>query len=72
LTSTLADAYRVGDAAFRHLLLYTSVFLPLGNNCFMQLCGPPVHDMYDSGKRGTKRGARAEEGNARKKTRGGR
>lgn len=26
------------------------MFLPLGNNCYMQLCGPPIHDMYDQAK----------------------
>ena len=37
---------RIGDAAFRHLLVHTSLFLPVGNNCFMQLSGVPIYDKY--------------------------
>lgn len=38
---------RLGDSGFRHLFHTSSIFLPLGNNCYQQLCGPPIHDMYD-------------------------
>ncbi len=37
---------RLGDAGFRHLLLYTSLFVPVGNNCYMQLSGRPIYDLY--------------------------
>lgn len=52
---------RLGDAGFRHLFLTASVFLPLGNNCYLQLSGPPMHELYnsraseDSAQRGQKR-----------------
>ena len=36
----------MGDAGFRHLLLHTSMFLPAGNNCYFQLSGVPVYDLY--------------------------
>lgn len=36
---------RIGDRAFRDILLY-SVYLPIGNNCFLQLSGKPLHDLY--------------------------
>ena len=36
----------MGDAGFRHLLLHTSMFLPAGNNCYLQLSGVPVYDLY--------------------------
>ncbi|RXK34877.1 hypothetical protein M231_07866 [Tremella mesenterica] len=37
---------RLGDAGFRHLLLHTSLFITVGNNCFLQLSGVPVYDLY--------------------------
>jgi hypothetical protein len=37
---------RIGDDAFRHILLHTSLFLPVQNNCFMQLSGEPVYEKY--------------------------
>ena len=37
---------RLGDAGFKHLLLETSLFIPVGNNCYMQLSGRPIYDLY--------------------------
>jgi len=37
---------RIGDDAFRHIILHTSLFLPVQNNCFMQLSGEPVYERY--------------------------
>jgi telomerase reverse transcriptase len=53
----------LGDAGFRHLFLSTSLFLPLGNNCYMQLSGPPISEMSDPGK---KRAAEVREGQAKR------
>ncbi|KAL7424993.1 Telomerase reverse transcriptase [Cryptotrichosporon argae] len=36
---------RIGNAAFSHLLLTTSIFVPLANNSYLQLAGPAIHDM---------------------------
>nr|XP_019043423.1 hypothetical protein I302_08000 [Kwoniella bestiolae CBS 10118]OCF22353.1 hypothetical protein I302_08000 [Kwoniella bestiolae CBS 10118] len=41
---------RIGDEAFRLLLIHTSLFLPVGNNCFTQLSGVPVYELYDHSK----------------------
>jgi hypothetical protein len=59
---------RLGDAAFRHLFLNTSIFLPLVNNSYMQLCGPPVYELYEPAKQAKRK---AEEG-PRKKQNGAR
>jgi len=37
---------RIGDDAFRYILLNTSLYLPVQNNCFMQLSGEPVYERY--------------------------
>jgi len=37
---------RIGDDAFRDILLHASLFLPVQNNCFMQLSGEPVYERY--------------------------
>jgi telomerase reverse transcriptase len=37
---------RIGDDAFRHILVHTSIFLPVQNNCYMQLSGVPVYEKY--------------------------
>jgi len=37
---------RIGDDAFRHVILHMSLFLPVQNNCFMQLSGEPVYERY--------------------------
>jgi hypothetical protein len=37
---------RIGDDAFRHIILNVSLFLPVQNNCFMQLSGEPVYERY--------------------------
>ena len=37
---------RIGDDAFRHIILHMSLFLPVQNNCFMQLSGEPVYERY--------------------------
>lgn len=52
---------RLGDNAFKHLFLSTSMFLTLGNNCFVQLCGPPTSELYDHERftKGPKRTATA-------------
>ncbi|WWC92913.1 uncharacterized protein L201_007875 [Kwoniella dendrophila CBS 6074] len=41
---------RIGDEAFRLILTSTSLFLPIGNNCFIQLSGTPIYDLYDHSK----------------------
>ncbi|OCF77899.1 hypothetical protein I204_01902 [Kwoniella mangroviensis CBS 8886] len=41
---------RIGDEAFRLILIHTSLFLPVGNNCFIQLSGIPIYDLYDHSK----------------------
>ncbi|WVQ96087.1 hypothetical protein IAU59_003188 [Kwoniella sp. CBS 9459] len=38
---------RIGDEAFRLILTHTSMFLPVGNNCYTQLTGEPIYDLYD-------------------------
>jgi telomerase reverse transcriptase len=57
---------RLGDQGFRHLLIYTSLFLTVGNNCFIQLSGEPLYDMYDAkgpkGDRGMKRVLEVDQG----------
>jgi hypothetical protein len=73
---TSADGDRIGDAAFRHLLIHTSLFIPVGNNCYIQLSGPPIYDKYehprDPGiKRQYTSDERGEEGRKRKKRRKG-
>lgn len=45
--SAVADGERLGDVGFRHLLLTTSLFLPLSNSCYQQFSGPPIHDLYE-------------------------
>ena len=42
------EGFSIGDAAFRHLLLYNALYTAVGNNCFMQLSGTPLYDVYDS------------------------
>jgi hypothetical protein len=37
---------RIGDDAFRHIILHMSLFLPVQNNCSMQLSGEPVYERY--------------------------
>jgi hypothetical protein len=37
---------RIGDDAFRHIILHMSLFLPVQNNCLMQLSGEPVYERY--------------------------
>jgi hypothetical protein len=44
--SKLRLMVRIGDDAFRYILLHTSLFLPVQNNCFMQLSGEPVYERY--------------------------
>jgi telomerase reverse transcriptase len=57
---------RLGDQGFRHLLVHTSLFLTVGNNCFIQLSGTPLYDMYDAkgpkGIRGMKRSSEVDQG----------
>lgn len=36
---------RVGDTLMLHLLLHCSVFLPLPNNSYLQVAGPPIHEV---------------------------
>ncbi|OCF43891.1 hypothetical protein I317_02334 [Kwoniella heveanensis CBS 569] len=38
---------RIGDEAFRLILTHASIFLPVGNNCYTQLTGEPIYDLYD-------------------------
>ncbi|KAK8849571.1 hypothetical protein IAR55_004906 [Kwoniella newhampshirensis] len=45
---------RIGDEGFRQILLNASLFLPVGNNCYMQLSGRPIYDLYDHDKMATK------------------
>lgn len=60
--ATVADR-SLGDAGFRHLFLSTSLFLPLGNNCYMQLSGAPLSEM---GGPGPKRPAEGGGGDAKR------
>lgn len=56
---------RIGDAGFRYLFLTANVFLPLGNNCYVQLSGPPMHDLYSARSadaRGAQRGVKRKRG----------
>lgn len=34
---------RIGSSPFIHLLSTSSIFQPLANNCYSQLCGRPMH-----------------------------
>ena len=38
--------FRIGDQAFRHLIVHTSIFLPVGSNSFVQITGLPVYDIH--------------------------
>ncbi|WVQ79296.1 hypothetical protein IAT38_001393 [Cryptococcus sp. DSM 104549] len=38
---------RIGDQAFHQLLIHASIFMPVGNNCFMQLTGAPISALHD-------------------------
>jgi len=40
---------RIGDTLMLHLLLHCSIFLPLRNNSFLQVAGPPIHEVGHSG-----------------------
>lgn len=35
----------VGDELFFHLLLHTSMFVLVGSNCYVQISGPPIHEL---------------------------
>jgi hypothetical protein len=37
---------RIGDTLMLHLLLHTSIFLPLPNNSFLQVVGKPMHEVW--------------------------
>ncbi|KIR56625.1 telomerase reverse transcriptase [Cryptococcus gattii Ru294] len=37
---------RIGDKSFSKLLLGTSLFSPVGNNCYLQLSGIPLYELY--------------------------
>ncbi|CAK9784445.1 unnamed protein product [Cutaneotrichosporon oleaginosum] len=55
---------RLGDAVFRQLFFSTSLFLPLGNNCYMQLSGAPLSEKAEgkkAGEQGKKRAAAEAE-----------
>ncbi|WWC73585.1 uncharacterized protein I206_107557 [Kwoniella pini CBS 10737] len=41
---------RIGDEAFKLILIQLSIFLPIGNNCFIQLSGIPIYELYDHSK----------------------
>ena len=56
---------RIGDQAFRHLIVHTSIFLPVGNNSFVQITGLPVYDLYA----GTAKSAGGMPDNGRKRKR---
>ncbi|KIR60061.1 telomerase reverse transcriptase [Cryptococcus bacillisporus CA1873] len=38
---------RIGDKSFSKLLLGTSLFSPAGNNCYLQLSGIPLYELYE-------------------------
>ncbi|KIY34721.1 telomerase reverse transcriptase [Cryptococcus gattii E566] len=38
---------RIGDKSFSKLLLGTSLFSPVGNNCYLQLSGIPLYELYE-------------------------
>lgn len=61
---------RAGDPAWQALVCRTSIFFPVGNNCFMQLSGRGVHEVYES--RAAEARAREEEARgSRKRKRAG-
>ncbi|WVQ75065.1 hypothetical protein IAR50_004674 [Cryptococcus sp. DSM 104548] len=35
----------IGDSAFRQLIVHSSLFVPIDNNCFLQLCGEPLNNI---------------------------
>lgn len=36
---------RIGDSLMIFLLLHCSIFLPLPNNSYLQVAGPPIHEV---------------------------
>ena len=36
---------RIGQPVMMHLLLHCAMFVPLPNNCYLQVCGRPIHDV---------------------------
>ncbi|OXH32063.1 telomerase reverse transcriptase [Cryptococcus neoformans] len=42
---------RIGDKSFSQLLLGTSLFCPVGNNCYLQLSGIPLYELYEDDHR---------------------
>jgi hypothetical protein len=54
----------LGDEAFRCLLVKTSIFLSVGNNCFMQMSGPAIYDLYEhkSTRQSTDKGIKRKRG----------
>lgn len=42
---------RIGDKSFSQLLLGTSLFSPVGNNCYLQLSGIPLYELYEDDHR---------------------
>ncbi|KAL0249996.1 hypothetical protein I308_103299 [Cryptococcus tetragattii IND107] len=42
---------RIGDKSFSKLLLGTSLFSPVGNNCYLQLSGIPLYELYEEDHR---------------------
>nr|XP_031859765.1 uncharacterized protein CI109_004837 [Kwoniella shandongensis]KAA5526837.1 hypothetical protein CI109_004837 [Kwoniella shandongensis] len=41
---------KIGNDGFKQILINASLFLPVGNNCYMQLSGTPIYSLYDQAK----------------------
>jgi hypothetical protein len=65
----LADI-RIGDLAFKHFILHTSLFKPVGNNSYLQVTGLPICDLYAGSQKRMgliKRKRRRQDGGDQKK-----
>lgn len=58
---------RIGDQAFRHLIVHTSLYQPVGNNTYLQLTGLPLCDLYEGKKKSGVKRKRARECPGKKK-----
>lgn len=50
---------RIGDELMLHMLLHTSIFVPLRNNNYLQVAGKPIHEVRQCGGGEGERWARA-------------
>jgi len=58
---------RIGDQAFRHIIVHTSMYKPVGNNTYLQLSGLPLCDLYEGRKKCGMKRKRVREEPGRKK-----